>query len=122
MTAPLTTATTSTGAISIAFDYSTYYERMATALETIATNSTSIANNIQLVANSISTLTSQVAVIGMLSTSTGIRTTSPYDWSRSVELYSWYNQHLDVLRPTTATINTLVADINTVTSYLPKFQ
>jgi hypothetical protein len=93
MSATLTIVTTSTGGISAAYDYSSYFERIATALETIAT----------------------------ASTSTGIRMIGPYDWLKPTEVYSWYNQDLSTLRPSTDTINTIVSDVNTITNNLPKF-
>jgi hypothetical protein len=93
MSAIFTSTTTSTGGIAAAFDYSPYLERIATALETIAS----------------------------LSTSTGVRVAGPYDWLRPTEVYNWYNQDLNLLNPSTATINNIVSDVNTITGMLPKF-
>lgn len=45
---------TSTHNIAIAFDYSDYYERIATALETMATNSTAIKNSLSTITNNLS--------------------------------------------------------------------
>jgi hypothetical protein len=96
-----TIVSTGTGGISIAYDYSVYLERIATSLESIS---------------------SSLSTISSLSTSTGVRVESSYDWTRPTEIYSWYNQNLDLFSASTATIERLVADINTVTSYMPKFQ
>lgn len=93
MSAILTTVTTSTGGISATYDYSAYLERIATSLETIAS----------------------------VSTTTGVRITGPFDWLKTTEVYSWYNQNLDVLRPNASTVDRLVSDINTITNQMPKF-
>jgi hypothetical protein len=50
----VTTETSATTGVSIAIDYTTYYDRIATALETIATNSTAIKNSMSTVENSLS--------------------------------------------------------------------
>lgn len=88
-----TTVTTSTGGISIAYDYSSYLERIASALETIA----------------------------VASTTTGIRSVGPYDWVAPTEIYDWYNQSLSSLIASTSTLNTMVSNISTITNNLPKF-
>ena len=96
-----TIVTTSTGSIAIAYDYSVYLERIATSLESIS--------------SSLSTITA-------LSTSTGIRVESPYDWTRPTEVYSWYNQNLDLFTLSTSTVERLTVAITTVTNFMPKFQ
>jgi hypothetical protein len=93
MSANLTKETTSTGGISIAFDYSPYLERIASALETIAA----------------------------VSTTTGIRTLGAYDWLKPTEVYSWYNQDLSPLTVSSSTVNKIVVGVNTITTSLPKF-
>ena len=70
-----------------------YLERIATALETVA----------------------------VASTSTGIRTVGAYDWTRPTEVYSWYNQNLSPIAASSATANTLVNEITTITNSMPKF-
>lgn len=55
------------------------------------------------------------------SLTSGVRTIGPYDWLKPTEVYTWYNQDLAVLRPSTGTIETIVTDVNTITSSLPKF-
>jgi hypothetical protein len=96
-----TIVSTSTGSISIAYDYSIYLERIASSLESISTS---------------------LSTISALSTSTGIRVESPYDWTRPTEMYSWYNQNLDLFALSTSTVERLTAAISTVTNYMPKFQ
>lgn len=96
-----TIVSTSTGGISIAYDYSAYLERIATSLESISTS---------------------LSTISTLSTTTGVRVEAPYDWTRPTEMYSWYNQNLDLFALSTSTVEKLTAVINTVTNYMPKFQ
>lgn len=93
MSAPIVSVWTGTGSISIALDYSSYLERIASALETIAA----------------------------VSTTTGIRTVGAYDWTLPTEIYSYYYQDLALLTSNTATLTKLFSNINTVTSNLPKF-
>ncbi len=88
-----TVVSTGTGSISIAYDYSPLLERIATALETIA----------------------------VASTTTGIRHVGPYDWVAPTQIDDWYKQDLSSLISSTATINTLFSNINTITNNLPKF-
>ena len=96
-----TIVSTSTGSISIAYDYSPYLERIATSLESISSN---------------------LSIIRAASTSTGIRVETPYDWTRPTEMYSWFNQNLDLFTLSTSTVERLTTVINTVTNYMPKFK
>jgi hypothetical protein len=96
-----TIVTTSSGGISIAYDYSTYLERIATSLESIS---------------------SSLSAIESISTSTGVRVDSAYDWTRPTELYTWYNQNLDLFSLSTSTVERVIEAVNTVTSYMPKFK
>jgi hypothetical protein len=96
-----TIVTTSSGGISIAYDYSTYLERIATSLESIS---------------------SSLSAIETLSTGTGVRVDSAYDWTRPTEVYAWYNQNLDLFALSTSTVARVTEAINTVTSYMPKFK
>jgi hypothetical protein len=88
-----TQTSTSSFTLIVQSEVPVYLERIATALEIIAT----------------------------ASISTGIRMIGPYDWLKPTEVYSWYNQDLSTLRPSTDTINTIVSDVNTITNNLPKF-
>lgn len=103
MTAPLQVST-STHNIAIAYDYSTYYERMATALETIATKLTSIEQ---------------------LSTSTGVRVVGPYDWTQGVESYNWYilqNHGFTTSTVTLNQLNTLIQNMKSVAGQFPTYE
>lgn len=103
MTAPLQTST-STHNIAIAYDYSEYYERMATALETIATKLTSIEQ---------------------LSTSTGVRVVGPYDWTEGIEAYNWYilqNHAFTTSTVTLSQLNTLIEKMKSVSNQFPTYE
>ena len=81
----------------IAIDYTSYLERIATSLETLA----------------------------HISTSTGIRTVSPYDWVPGIENYDWYIQQSNTLTTTSYTATTFTKFIQAVDSIagnLPKFK
>jgi len=120
-----TIAFTGTGDISIAYDYSIFLERIATSLETIATATVSISNSLStlegLVTATVS-ISNSLSTLEGLATSTGIRTESPYDWIMPTEVYSWYNQDLDLFTLSTSSVERLTAVISTVTNYMPKFQ
>ena len=91
LTATIVTATT--GGVAIAFDYSPYLERIASSLERIVE----------------------------LSTSTGIRTVGQYNWTKPVDIYSWYNQSQNTLTQSTSTVEALLSDVTTIANNLPKF-
>lgn len=81
----------------IAIDYSSYYERIATALETIATDTTAIKTSLANVdtqlttmSTSISTMTTNSTTITGLATGTGIHMVGPYDWLGYMSLYKLY--------------------------------
>jgi len=61
---PIVTAETAvdTG-VSVAIDYTSYYERIATALETMATNSTAIKNSIAAIETDIDTIATNTTTI-----------------------------------------------------------
>ena len=64
----VTTETSATTGVSIAIDYTTYYDRIATALETIATNSTAIKNSLAAIDTDFDTLKTQLTTIAEQST------------------------------------------------------
>lgn len=74
MSANLTiqTANTANG-ISIAYDYSPYFERIATALENISLNSNEVVSNI--------------TILTTAATGNGIHMLSPYSWIPMVNMY-----------------------------------
>lgn len=96
MSATATIVTTSTGGIAVAFDYSPYLERIASALERIVE----------------------------LSTSTGIRTVTPYEWSNGVDLYNWYIQQGYALTTGTNTTSTVAGFADAakfISGQMPRF-
>lgn len=97
---------TATG--NLAIDYTTYYERIATALETIATNSTTmvaditamsavlvagvptIASTLTTVSGTLTDTETSITAIKDLASGDGIRTLSPYEWLGLVSAYKLY--------------------------------
>lgn len=89
---PVVTAeeiSTGYGSVSIAIDYTTYYARIATALETLATNSTTISTNIAGIKTDLDTISTNIATIkddihavrslgDKTLDGTGFRTVQPY--------------------------------------------
>lgn len=101
MSATLTTVTTSTGGISAVYDYSSYLERIASSLESIAESAKKIE---------------------VLSTTTGIRSYSAYDWIKPVEMISWYGQEYGLTSYSTTGTETLISIINSLTNQVSKFE
>jgi hypothetical protein len=67
------------GSTGVAFNYSSYYERIASSLETIALNSTAIASSIK-----------GLDVITELASGSGIHTVGPYEWLNYASTYHLY--------------------------------
>jgi hypothetical protein len=103
-----TVITTSTGGVAIAYDYSQILN--------------SAIQNLENISSTLGTISSSLISIIDQARTTGIRTESSYDWVKPTEIYSWYNQQLDIISPSVDTAIRLTAAINTVTSYMPKFQ
>lgn len=100
------TVTTATGGIAFAYDYGSYFARIATSLE-------SISDNLQ----TITALTT--------STGSGIRVTAPYDWTNGIDLYNWYITQGNALTTgtsTSASFTSLLTAIESITTDLPKFK
>jgi hypothetical protein len=101
---PTTTATSDVGTLGVittdlggvAIDYSSYYERIATALETIAS----------------------------LASTTGVRTTTPYDWTSSLDTYDHYvnGSSAPNTAPNDAGLAKLMQTADTIAQRLPKFK
>ena len=72
----VTTETSAATGVSIAIDYTTYYERIATALETIATNSTAIKNSLAAIDTDFDTLKTQLTTIATQSTTIATQATT----------------------------------------------
>ena len=80
--------------VSIAIDYTTYYDRIATALETMATNSTTMATNSTTMATNITTIASKLTAIETyqkklkeLGEGSGIRVIGPYEVFGMISIY-----------------------------------
>lgn len=72
----VTTETSAATGVSIAIDYTTYYDRIATALETIATNSTAIKNSLAAIDTDFDTLKTQLTTIAEQSTTIATQATT----------------------------------------------
>ena len=98
MTTP-TIETTSTGGIAIAYDYSPYYERIATSLESIATDVHSVVTS-------------------------GINVTNRYDWVNAIYAYDCIISQGNALTTSsnTASITSLISAVNDITNNFPKFK
>jgi uncharacterized coiled-coil protein SlyX len=72
----VTTETSAATGVSIAIDYTTYYDRIATALETIATNSTAIKNSLAAIDTDFDTLKTQLTTIATQSTTIATQQTT----------------------------------------------
>ena len=123
-----TEVTTSTGGIAIAYDYSDFYERIATALETIATTSTQIASSLQSIAGTLSsvdvTLTAiadDVRIITTQSTGTGIHTVGAHDWMGYMALYRLFIEEGKILDTSTYVSTSSTAEaLTAVEEYVQK--
>ena len=98
MTTPSTAPSYSTGTnTDIAYDFSPYLDRIATALETIATNSTTIATNSTSISSTLSSIKSDLdtmktnsTTMATLASGTGMHVIGPYDWLGYASLYRLY--------------------------------
>jgi hypothetical protein len=104
-----TTVTLSPGDIltpqsgSLVIDYSPVLERIAVALEGIQAMNSSTQNKLGSVLD--------------LGTSTGIRVTTPYEWTKGISAYEWYVQQIHLLRPemtTSTTYDEMVTSVNAI--------
>ena len=83
-TTPSYSTATNTG---IAFDFSPFLDRIATALETIATKSTSIDTTLASIKTDLDTLATNSTTVKNLATGHGIHTVGPYDWLGLINVY-----------------------------------
>lgn len=89
---------------------------------TVATNTNSVTLLVlEKISNNLERISNNLEKITTLANSNGIRTTSPYDWAKPVEIYSWYNQDLETLVASQASVVDLITTLGTATTYLPKF-
>jgi hypothetical protein len=84
MTAPTYSQSPNTG---IAFDQSSYLERIATALETLATNSTAVKNSIANIDTSVATVATQTTTIAAQTTIVAAQTTTVASKQTAMETY-----------------------------------
>lgn len=75
-----TTYTTEDAVVDVEIDYTSYYERIATAVETIATQTTTIATK-------ITEIEAHQQKLRELGEGTGIHIISPYEWIGFISLY-----------------------------------
>jgi len=140
-TATLTTVNASTGSsgVAIAYDYSPYLERIATALESIASGTGTVSTALLSIASStgtvskflgvISTATTAIATAttvlsGLGTTGTGIKTVGPFDYMESVYLFNWFldqKMPLNTASITTTNFTNLVKDMNTLSNAFPRY-
>lgn len=73
---PVVVGTEGTDGISVAIDYTAYYDRIATALETIATNSTTIKNDLASIKDDIDTIATQLTTVATQTTTIATQTTT----------------------------------------------
>jgi len=118
---PVVYGTDATDDISVAIDYTEYYERIATALETIATNSTTVATNSTTITTHISNILAKQTIIAdkqttiaekstametyqkklkELSESAGIRVVGPFDSWGNIATYKFLIEQAKILDQT----------------------
>jgi len=78
----------------VAIDYSSYYERIASALENISTaigvDSTTISGILASSAQSLENIQTSISEIKTLASTTGIKTQGVYDWVLLSSVYKLY--------------------------------
>ncbi len=90
---PVVTAETSSATgVSVEIDYTTYYERIATALETLATNSTAIKNSIAAIETDIDTMSVNSTAIKNFAEHDGIHIKSPWEYLYMYSIINAYNE------------------------------
>ena len=109
--------------VSIAIDYTTYYDRIATALETMATNSTTMATNSTTMATNITTIASKLTAIETyqkklkeLGEGSGIRVIGPYEVFGMISIYRLLIEQAKILDSAeTASASQIQAALSEVT-------
>lgn len=110
-----TTTSTSSFRLTVQSEIIPYLKRLATAVEGIENLHNRIADSVENISESIGT-------ISEISTTTGIRTNGAYDWTKPLEMVSWYGQGFGLTSVSTATTNQLVTIINSLTNNVSKFE
>lgn len=130
--ATLTTASTSSGGVSVAFDYSTDLAAINASLASITptlNNINASLVNIGTYLNGIDTSLNRVAnymqTVSTLSTTTGIRLHGAHEYTPMLDLYDWYIVQKNELKVDTFTSTEFVNFIralSSITNYMPRFK
>jgi hypothetical protein len=107
--------------VSVAIDYTSYYDRIATALETLATNSTAIKTAVESIATQQTTIATQQTTIATQQTTiatkltaietyqqrikelaegTGVHFVGPWEWVGLLSLYKLFIEEGKILEET----------------------
>ena len=95
-----TTYTTQDAVVDVEIDYSTYYERLATALETIATNSSTMVQKITTIAEKQTSMETYQKKLKELGEGPGIHVVGPWEWVGLLSLYKLFIEEGKILEET----------------------
>jgi hypothetical protein len=116
--ATATSVTTSSGGISLAYNYTGELNTITNHLSSISASLTGINSSLSRVAESLEK-------ISVLSTTTGIRLHNAHEYTPMVDLYDWYILQKNELKTETFTstefIN-FVQALSSITNYMPRFK
>jgi len=82
-----TTYTTEDVVVDVEIDYTSFYERIATAVETIATQTTTIATQTTTIANTLIEIEAHQQKLRELAQGNGIHMVGPLDWLSMYGIY-----------------------------------
>ncbi len=104
---PVVTGESVSEGVSVAIDYTLYYDRIATALETIATNSTAIKTAVESIATQQTTIATKLTAIETyqqrikeLAEGTGVHFVGPWEWVGLLSLYKLFIEEGKILEET----------------------
>jgi len=111
---PVVTGESVSEGVSVAIDYTSYYDRIATALETLATNSTAIKTAVESIATQQTTIATQQTTIATkltaietyqqrikeLAEGTGVHFVGPWEWVGLLSLYKLFIEEGKILEET----------------------
>ena len=97
-----TTYTTEEVVVDVEIDYSSFYERIATALETIATQTTTVAAQTTIIAEKQTAMETYQKKLKELGEDNGIRIIGPYDIFGLVSIYRLLIEQAKILESTEA--------------------
>jgi len=94
-----------------------FYARLATGLENLAHETSRIRH-------SLSAIDANLQATTRAAYTTGIRTTTPYDWRQGIDLYSWYSNETITTSTQIQTerLASISVILNDLTQNLPKFK